>query len=117
MYRNVIDSVRCVSVQNPTFFQEWNHRAGFVAAIAVINPIILTAYVMFWHTGGPGFEFWLVGMGLTFMVCVIAGSFMLMVIVSDRRARARELRKKVMWEGVMPYNAAKAKADKAAEPG
>jgi hypothetical protein len=104
-------------MDSPTFGQEWNHRAGFVAAIAVINPIILTGYVLFWHSGGPGFEFWLVGMGLTFMVCVIAGSFMLMVIVSDRRTRARELRKKAMWEGVMPYNPAKAKADKTAEAG
>ena len=104
-------------MNNPTFIQEWNQRAGFVAAIAVINPMILTGYVLFWHSGGPGFEFWLVGMGLTFMVCLIAGSFMLLVIVADRRTRARELRKKVMWEGVMPYNAAKAKADKAAEAG
>jgi hypothetical protein len=110
-------SVRRVTVQNPSFFQEWNDRAGFVAAIAVINPMILTAYVLFWHSGGPGFEFWLVGMGLTFMVCVIAGCFMLMVIVTDRRTRARELRKKLMWEGVMPYNPAKAKAEKAVEAG
>jgi hypothetical protein len=104
-------------MQNPTFIQEWNQRAGFVAAIGVINPVILTAYVLFWHSGGPGFEFWLIGMGLTFMVCLIAGAFMLMVIVADRRTRAHELRKKTMWEGVMPYNAAKAKADKAAEAG
>jgi hypothetical protein len=88
-----------------------------VAAIAVINPMILTAYVLFWHARGGGFEFWLIGMGLTFIVCLIAGSFMLLVILTDRRKRARDLRKKKMWEDVLPYNAARAKADKAAEAG
>jgi L-asparagine transporter-like permease len=109
--------MECLPVQNPSFVQEWNQRAGFVAAIAVINPMILTAYVLFWHSRGGGFEFWLIGMGLTFIVCLISGSFMLLVILADRRKRARDLRNKMMWEGVLPYNAAKAKADKAAEAG
>ncbi len=104
-------------MQNPSFVQEWNQRAGFVAAIAVINPLILTAYVLFWHPRGGGFEFWLIGMGLTFIVCLISGSFMLLVIIADRRKRARELRKKVMWEGVLPYDARRAKAEKASEAG
>ncbi len=104
-------------MQNPSFGSEWNDRAGFVAAIAVINPVILTAYVLFWHERGGGFEFWLIGMGLTFIVCLIAGSFMLLVIVTDRRKRARDIRKKMMWEGVLPYNAAKARAEKSVEAG
>lgn len=103
-------------MDDKSFIKEWNERAGFVAAIALINPIILTIYVMFWHRGGGAFEFWLVGLGLTFMVCVIAGSFMLMVILSDRRKRAKLFRKNQMWEGVLPYDARreKAKRDQAA---
>lgn len=102
------------------FIKEWNERAGFVAAIAVINPIILTAYVLFWHRGSGSLEFWLVGLGLTFIVCLVAGSFMLLVIVSDRRKRAKLLRKQRMWEDVLPFNAAREKANKdkaAAEAG
>jgi L-asparagine transporter-like permease len=99
-------------MQDKSFIKEWNERAGFVAAIAVINPLILTAYVMFWHRGAGALEFWLVGLGLTFIVCLIAGSFMLMVILTDRRKREKTMRKQQMWEGVMPYDAAREKAKK-----
>jgi L-asparagine transporter-like permease len=95
------------------FLKEWNERAGFVAIIAILNPLILTAYVMLQHRGPGALEFWLVGMGLTFIVCLIAGSFMLMVILTDRRKRGRALRKQQMWEDVLPYDAARARADKA----
>jgi hypothetical protein len=102
-----------------SFLKEWNERAGFVGAIAVINPIIVTAYVMFWHRGTGGLEFWLIGLGLTFIVCVAAGSFMLLVILTDRRKRAHRQRKQEMWDGVMPYDAVRerAKREAAAEGG
>lgn len=102
-----------------SFIKEWNERAGFVAAIATINPVILTAYVMFYHKGAGALEFWLVGMGLTFIVCLLAGSFMLTVIVSDRRKRERAERKLRMWDEVMPYDASKArsKGESSTEPG
>jgi uncharacterized membrane protein len=106
-------------MQDKSFIKEWNERAGFVGAIAVINPIVLTAYVLFAHRGAA-LEFWLVGLGLTFIVCLIAGSFMLMVIVTDRRKRAKALRKQAMWEDVLPHDARRAKAGKdkaAAEAG
>ena len=102
-------------MQELSFIREWNQRAGFVAAIAVINPLILTAYVLFYYKGNGPVEFWLVGLGLTLLVCLIAGSFMLMVILADRRRRAHERRKQLMWEGVLPYDAVKEKARKAAE--
>jgi hypothetical protein len=104
-------------MKTQTFFQEFKERAGFVFAIAVINPLILTTYIMFWHKGSGALEFWLVGMGLTVLVCTAAGLFMTMVIATDRRRRFKALRRKDMWEGVMPYDAAKAKAEKAAEAG
>jgi hypothetical protein len=104
-------------MQDLPFIREWNQRAGFVGAIAIINPVILTAYVLFYHAGKSGLEFWLIGMGLTFIVCLVAGAFMLMVILADRRRRAKERRKKQMWEDVLPYNPARAKAEKAAEAG
>jgi hypothetical protein len=104
-------------MQQDSFLKEWNRRAGFVAAVAIINPIILTAYCLFWHRGLAPFEFWLIGMGVTFCICLTAGAFMLFVILTDRRKRFRALRKAQMWEGVMPYDAAKAKAEKAAEAG
>jgi Na+/H+ antiporter NhaC len=104
-------------MQDLSFGREWNERAGFVAAIAVINPIILTAYVLFWHRGVGAFEFWLVGLGLTFIVCLIAGSFMLLVILTDRRKRARVMRKQAMWEDVLPYDPRKSKAAKSSEAG
>ncbi len=102
-----------------SFLKEWNERAGFVAAIAVINPVILTAYVLYWHRGGGALEFWLIGLGLTFIVCMAAGSFMLLVILTDRRKRAHALRKQEMWDGVMPYDAARERArrERASEAG
>jgi L-asparagine transporter-like permease len=96
-----------------SFIKEWNERAGFVAVVAVLNPIILTLYVMFQHRGAGALEFWLVGMGLTFVVCLVAGGFMLLVILTDRRKRARTMRKQQMWDEVLPYDAAKARAEKA----
>jgi hypothetical protein len=99
-------------LQGISFIKEWNERAGFVAAIAVINPLILTAYVMFWHRGSGALEFWLVGLGLTFIVCLVAGSFMLMVILTDRRKREKRMRKDRMWEDVLPYDAARERAKK-----
>jgi hypothetical protein len=102
-------------MQEKSFLKEWNERAGFVAVIAVLNPIILTAYVMFQHRGAGALEFWLVGMGLTLMLCLIAGSFMLMVILTDRRKRGRAARKQQMWEDVLPYNVVKERAEKAAK--
>jgi hypothetical protein len=87
-----------------SFLKEWNERAGFVAAIAVINPIILTLYILFWHRGSNGLEFWLVGMGLTFIVCFGAGAFMLLVILADRRKRAKKRRHAEMWADVLPRN-------------
>jgi hypothetical protein len=104
-------------MQELSFVREWNQRAGFVGAIAIINPVILTAYVFFYYRGASMLEFWLIGMGLTFLVCLVAGAFMLMVILADRRKRAKVWRKKQMWEDVLPYNAAKARAEKAAEAG
>jgi hypothetical protein len=101
------------AMQDKSFIKEWNERAGFVAVIAILNPIILTAYVMFWHRGSGSLDFWLVGMGLTFIVCLCAGAFMLMVILTDRRKRGKAMRKQQMWEDVLPYDAAKARAEKA----
>jgi ABC-type Fe3+-siderophore transport system permease subunit len=105
------------NMKHPSFFQEFRERAGFVFAIAAINPVILTVYIMFWHRGVGALEFWLVGMGLTFLVCLASGLFMILVISADRRRRFKELRRKDMWEGVMPYDARKAKVEKAAEAG
>jgi hypothetical protein len=102
-------------MQGKSFLREWNERAGFITGIAVINPIVLTAYVMFWHRGSGALEFWLVGMGLTLFVCCGAGAFMLMVILTDRRKRARDARKQQMWEDVLPYDPAKARAARAAK--
>jgi hypothetical protein len=101
-------------MQEKSFRKEWGERAGFIAGIALINPLVVTAYVMFWHRGTGGLEFWLVGLGLTLIVCLTAGSFMLMVILTDRRKRARVQRKEQMWKDALPYDAAKARAEKAA---
>jgi L-asparagine transporter-like permease len=97
------------SVSDKPFIAEWNERAGFVAGIAIINPIIVTAYVLIWHRGAGGLEFWLIGLGLTFIVCMIAGSFMLLVILADRRKRHAAIRRQRMWEGALPYDPAKAR--------
>jgi hypothetical protein len=102
-------------MQEISFGREWNQRAGFVAAIAVIYPVILTAYVMFYYKGNGLIEFWLVGMGLTLLVCLVVGSYMLIVILIDRRRRAEKRRRLRMWEKVLPYDAAKARARKADE--
>jgi Na+/H+ antiporter NhaC len=91
-----------------SFGKEWNDRAGFVAVIAVVNPIILTVYSLIWHRGAA-FEFWLIGMALTFAVCLIAGSFMLLVIITDRNKRFREAAKSQMWADALPYDPAKSK--------
>jgi hypothetical protein len=100
-----------------SFLAEFRERAGFVPAIAVINPIILTAYILFWHRGGGALEFWLVGMGLTFLVCAAAGLFMTLVITADRRRRFKAMRRQDMWEGVMPYKPARSKGGEPAERG
>jgi hypothetical protein len=97
-------------MQDKSFIAEWNERAGFVAGIAIINPLIVTVYVLMFHRGGGALEFWLIGLGLTFIVCMIAGSFMLLVILADRRRRDAALRKQRMWEDALPYDPAKAKA-------
>jgi hypothetical protein len=73
--------------------------------------------VMFWHVGRGGLEFWLVGMGLTFIVCLIAGSFMFLVVMAERRRRFKAMRKNQMWEDVLPYDPRKAKAGNPAEAG
>jgi hypothetical protein len=102
-------------MQEKSFLKEWNERAGFVAVIAILNPLILTAYVMFQHRGSGALEFWLVGLGLTFIVCLAAGAFMLFVILTDRRKRGHAARKQQMWEDVLPYDAGRARAEKAAK--
>jgi hypothetical protein len=102
-------------MQDKSFLKEWNERAGFVAGIAALNPIILTIYVMFQHRGPGALEFWLVGMGLTVFVCLIAGAFMLLVILNDRRRRQSAARREKMWADAMPYDAAKARAERRAK--
>jgi hypothetical protein len=105
------------SLPDISFLAEFRARAGFVPAIAVINPVILTAYILFWHRGGGALEFWFVGMGLTFLVCTTAGLFMTLVITADRRRRSKAMRHKDMWEGVMPYKPARSKGGAPAERG
>jgi hypothetical protein len=102
-------------MRDKSFLKEWNERAGFILGIALINPLIVTAYVMFWHSGAGAFEFWLVGLGLTIVVCLISGSFMLLVILTDRRKRAQAVRRQQMWQDALPYDAAKARAERAAK--
>jgi hypothetical protein len=95
-----------------SLWSEYRERAGFVIAIGAINPVILTAYCLFWHTGSGAFDFWLVGICMTLAVCVVAGSFMLMVVMAERRRRFKTERKDKMWSDVMPYDPVKAKAEK-----
>ena len=94
-----------------TLWSEFRERAGFVSAIGCINPIILTVYCLFWYSGNGAFDFWIVGLCMTLAVCVVAGSFMLMVVVAERRRRFKTARKDKMWSDVMPYDPVKAKAE------
>lgn len=91
-------------MQELSFIREWNERAGFVAAIAMINPILITAHVLFYYKGPVPFDFWLIGIGLTMLVCLIVGLTMFIVILLDRKRRAEKRRKQLMWENVMPYS-------------
>ncbi len=100
-----------------SFWRELRTRAGFVGVIAITNPLLLTAYVLYGRTGAGAFDFWLIGMGLTLLVCMISSLFMLMVVFAERRRRFAAERKEAMWADVMPYDAAKAKAQKAAKAG
>jgi hypothetical protein len=102
------------AMQNVSFWNEYRERAGFVTAIGAINPVILTAYCLFWYTGSGAFDFWIVGIGMTVAVCTVAGLFMLMVVSAERRRRFKTARKDKMWSDVMPYDPVKARAEKEA---
>jgi hypothetical protein len=100
-----------------TLFREFRSRAGFVGVIAVTNPLLLTAYVLYGRPGVGALDFWLIGMALTVLVCAISSVFMLLVVIAERRRRFAAERKAAMWADVMPYDANKAKATKAAKAG
>ena len=95
-----------------SLWSEYRERAGFVIAIAAINPVILTAYCLFWYTGRGALDFWMVGIGMTLAVCFVAGTFMLMVVMAERRRRFKIDRKNRMYSDVLPYDPVKAKAEK-----
>jgi hypothetical protein len=92
-----------------TFWQEFNGRAGFIWVIAVTNPVVVTLYVMFLHNAPEPMMFWLVGMLLTVIVCVISALFMGAVIFSERRRRMADFKRQVMWNDVMPYDPRKSR--------
>jgi hypothetical protein len=100
-----------------SFWREFRMRAGFVGVISITNPLLLTAYVLYGRAGAGAFDFWLIGMGLTLLVCVISSMFMLLVVFAERRRRFAAERKAAMWADVMPYDPAKAKAAKSSKAG
>ncbi|MGL4635046.1 MAG: hypothetical protein ACRCWF_03615 [Beijerinckiaceae bacterium] len=100
-----------------SFWKEFKTRAGFVGVIAITNPLLLTGFVFFGRSGSGAFDFWLVGMGLTLLVCAISAAFMLLVVTAERRRRFKSERKAAMWADVMPYDPNKAKEAKQAEAG
>ena len=98
-----------------SFIREWNQRASFVAAIAIVNTLVITAHVLLYYQGLDPFRFWLIGIGLTGLLCVSTGLFMLTKILLDRRRRSQARERLRMWQGVLPYDPAKAAAEKAGE--
>jgi hypothetical protein len=87
-----------------SFWKEFNERAGFVWVVAVTNPIFVTIYVMFFHAAAGGMQFFVIGMLLTAAVCLIAGTFMALVIFAERRSRMIDLKRKAKWHDLMPYD-------------
>jgi threonine/homoserine/homoserine lactone efflux protein len=90
------------------FRVELREKAGFVGLIAVTNPVILTAYVMFLHPEGPSMQFWIIGMVLTAATCLIALAMMALIVRSDRRQRQRRVNRNDQWEDLLPYDPRKA---------
>jgi hypothetical protein len=91
-------------VGSVSFWKEFNERAGFVWVVAITNPIFVITYVMFFHAAAGGMQFLAIGLILTAAVCLIAGTFMALVIFADRRSRKVALKRKAKWHDLMPYD-------------
>jgi hypothetical protein len=76
-------------MNSPTFFDEFKQRAGFVGAIALSNPVILSFYVLISRSGPGALEFWAAGMVLIALTCIVSLIAVAMVVRAERRKRFR----------------------------
>ncbi len=95
-----------------SFFRELRERSGFIGIIALTNPLFITAYVLYFHKAGSALYFWVMGMVLTGVICLISVLFMGPVVFVERRRRMHEEARAAMWHDVMPYDPVKAKASR-----
>jgi hypothetical protein len=99
-----------ISVAKQSFGSEFSARASFITGLAVVNPLLLTVYVMFYREGSGGAEFWAIGTGITFVLCAIAAIIVYFQVLSDRKDRFRREAEAAKWRKIMPTDSPTAEA-------
>ncbi len=93
-----------------SFRAEFAARTSFITGLAVVNPLLLTVYVLFYREAGGGAEFWAIGTGMTLVLCAGAALIVYFQVLSDRKQRFRREAEAAKWRKIMPVDGTSAEA-------
>jgi hypothetical protein len=88
-----------------SFKSEFASRAAFISGLAIVNPLLLTVYVMFYREGSGGAEFWAIGTGITLVLCAIGAIVVYFQVLADRKKRFKREAEAAKWRKIMPTEA------------
>jgi ABC-type nickel/cobalt efflux system permease component RcnA len=93
-----------------SFKSEFASRAAFITGLAIVNPLLLTVYVLFYREGSGGAEFWAIGTAITLALCAIAAIIVYFQVLSDRKQRFKREAEAAKWRKIMPADGSAAEA-------
>ena len=74
---------------NVAFWYEFRRRADALILLALISPPVLLLYALTTDAPRPAFEIWLIGLGVTFLLCL---TYAFVIYLSTNRAIRRGVR-------------------------
>ena len=79
------------------FWYEFRRRADVILWVALINPILLALYALSEEISRPALEFWLIGLGVTFVACAVAFAVMYAVTARSVNSSLKSVLHEKMW--------------------
>ena len=79
------------------FWLEYRRRADPVIWLAFLNPPLLGLHVLTTQTARPALEVWLLGLGVTFLVCLFGAVAIYFATILAIRRGVQHVTREKMW--------------------
>lgn len=88
-------------MRDVAFWYEYRRRADTLVWLAMVNPPLIGLHAMTAELSRPALEFWLMGLGVTFLICFLGAAILYVATALTIRRGVETVTREKMWNDII----------------